>query len=296
MAIAEAVTGTLTIEQQLERDLGTRVPNLIIAGAQKSGTTWLHRALKLHDEFFMSETKELQFFNKKENIQNQVALKKYLENFADAGNQRYVGEATPHYMWVRKHVGEFKPDPDTVPDSTGSFLKKTLPGAQVIFVLRDPVSRAVSAYHHHFAMGRLDKETRIDAVDKKYGVVDMGHYSRHIQYWNNVFDDKLHVYLYDSLKYDTENFLAALFGDLAVKDMSVEIADKLAQQKINSKRNIISRNSERSQSEFPKVTLDEIRSLVETYEEDISFVESYLSVDLSHWRDAEKIESEIIYR
>ena len=282
-----------TMEESLEKKFGTRVPNLIIAGAQKSGTTWLHNALRHHDEFFMSVKKELGFFNRESNFENDEALKDYLSNFHEADQQRYVGESTPHYMWVKPDTKPYDPDIQTFPGSCGSFIKKVLPNAKIIMVLRDPASRAVSGYHHHFALGRVDTSTPIEEVDPRHGVLDIGHYARHITYWSEVFEDNLHVYLYDELKSSPTEFLRKLFDDLAVADRSEPIADELAKLRINSKQNIIARNEERSDSKFPDVTEQQVKSLVDIFEEDIQFMEDFMHTDLAHWRDYRRIAAAI---
>ncbi len=271
-----------------------RKPNLIIAGAQKSGTTWLHRALRDHPEFYTSVKKELNFFNKVDLYNNADALKEYLDNFERAGQQTYVAESTPHYLWVRENTEPY--DPSSEPKTSGAFIKKVLPDAKIVFLLRDPVSRAVSAFHHHFAMGRLDATATIDEVGKQYGIIDIGHYARHLAYWKNIFTDNLYIYTYDELKSDAQQFLSHLFNDLGVEDQSEVIANQLAIAKINSKQNIKSRNDELVATEFPRVSLEQLKNLVRLYEPDIAYVEDYLSVDLSHWRDADSIHDSIVYK
>ena len=271
-----------------------RKPNLIIAGAQKSGTTWLHRALNAHDAFFMSERKEIDFFNKPARQQDPDAIDAYLAHFVNARDEKYVAESTPHYLWVREGARAF--DTALAPTTSAEAIARMLDDPRILLVLRDPASRAVSAFHHHFAMGRIDEAGRIDETDPALGIVDIGHYARHVPYWHGAFGSRLGVYLYDDLKADPRSFLSKLFGDLDVADDSERIADELAHRRINSKQSIISRNEVRSNCSFPRVTPAQIEWLIERYEEDIRFVETLLDRDLSSWRDAKAIEGSIVYR
>lgn len=270
-----------------------KLPNLIVAGAQKSGTTWLYAALREHSDIFMSDSKELNFFNRLANYNNEEALDTYLENFDFTGGHKYVGEATPHYMWIRQN---FKPyDPSADPRTAAEFIKRVTPDAKIIMVLRNPVTRAVSAFHHHFALGRLTGDSKIDEANEKLGILDIGHYERHVSYWREIFGDNLLVYLYDDLKSDGTQFLSSIFTDLGVEDTSNAIGPVLAARKINAKQKILSRNEEKKSEKFPLVTNNQIGAMVNLFESDISFIESILGRNLSEWRDIDQIEQSLVY-
>lgn len=118
------------------------LPNLVVIGAMKGGTTSLHRYLDAHPQIAMSSRKELSFF-----IANgararwQQGLEWYGRQFAPDVPVR--GESTPGYT---KH-----PQFPGVPERMVSVV----PHARLVYVLRDPVERAVSHHTHLYASARV---------------------------------------------------------------------------------------------------------------------------------------------
>lgn len=105
------------------------LPNLLIIGAAKCGTTSLHNYLALHPEVFMSKKKELYFFD---GLTWDRGLDWYKSNF-DA-SYRVNGESSTRYTHYPLLPG--------VPERIAQFL-----GApKLIYILRDPVDRILSNY------------------------------------------------------------------------------------------------------------------------------------------------------
>lgn len=115
-------------------DPGLRLPNLIIAGAQKSGTSSLHAWLAHHPQCAMSQPKEPMLFNRPCSA---VDLGRYASCFCHetiGPDVRIIGEASTPYLSL--------PDvPARIADLLGTAVK-------LVFVLRNPAERAVSAYWH----------------------------------------------------------------------------------------------------------------------------------------------------
>jgi hypothetical protein len=111
------------------------LPNLLIIGAPKCGTTALHRYLGLHPEVFMSRPKELNFFIEGANWGRGIAW--YESHFGEelmTESTRVVGESSPGYANYPRDSG--------VPARAYSVL----PDAKLIFMVRDPVERLLSHY------------------------------------------------------------------------------------------------------------------------------------------------------
>src|SRR2546421_11902695 len=106
------------------------LPNLLIIGARKGGTTSLHKYLALHPQIFMSKQKELSFFD--ERIRWQLGLEWYKSNF-DA-SYLINGEASPQYARYPRTLG--------VPEK----IKSVLGSPKLIYAIRDPVDRILSDY------------------------------------------------------------------------------------------------------------------------------------------------------
>lgn len=114
------------------------LPNFVIIGSAKSGTTSLHYYLGQHPEISVSRTKEVNFFSDPELWK--LGPEWYRRNFAGKGP--LFGEASPKYT-VFPHI------PD-VPQRMHSLL----PQARLIYLLRDPVQRVVARYLHDWSMGK----------------------------------------------------------------------------------------------------------------------------------------------
>jgi hypothetical protein len=120
-------------------------PNFLIAGAQKAGTTALFNYLGRHGSFRRPLLKDVHFFD----LNYARGLDWYLSHFPSqasmerlrrrTGENTATGEGATYYLfhpWVPARVAEVFPE------------------IKVIILLRDPVKRAVSHYHHNVRMGR----------------------------------------------------------------------------------------------------------------------------------------------
>ena len=114
------------------------LPNLIIIGAQKCGTSGLHYHLGLHPEVSMSKPKELNFFIEERNWPR--GQEWYRRHFDE--NAKVRGEASPNYTAFPQHVG--------VPERMASVV----PDAKLIYVLRDPLQRIAAHWVHNYAKRR----------------------------------------------------------------------------------------------------------------------------------------------
>jgi hypothetical protein len=131
------------------------LPDFIIIGAMKCGTTSLHYYLSLHPDISVSRRKELDFFVAEENWAKGLAW--YESQFPDKGKVR--GEASPKYTFSPRHAG--------VPERMASVI----PDAKLIYLVRDPLERIVSHYVHLVEAGREERtldEALADRHDNPY--------------------------------------------------------------------------------------------------------------------------------
>jgi hypothetical protein len=130
------------------------MPDFVIAGAPKAGTTALHAALATHPGLYLSPVKEPKYFltdgrppprsgqrgpgdahSAREWIWRRA---EYLALFAAAPDGAVTGESTPFYLYDR---------------AAQARLAADVPGVRVIAVVRDPVDRAYSNWVHLRADG-----------------------------------------------------------------------------------------------------------------------------------------------
>lgn len=114
------------------------LPNLIVIGAQKCGTSVLHYYLSLHPEVSMSKPKELNFFIEERNWPR--GLDWYKAQFDAEATVR--GEASPNYTAFPQHEG--------VPERMHSVV----PEAKLIYMVRDPLERIAAHWVHNYAKRR----------------------------------------------------------------------------------------------------------------------------------------------
>jgi hypothetical protein len=120
------------------------LPSFVIAGAQKAGTTSLFGYLSEHPQCAASLTKEVHYFDRSFGHGESWYRMHFPLPAAATGDQRtkrptVTFESSPYYMF----------DP-RVPER----MRQTLPSVKVIFLLRNPVSRAYSHYQHSRRRGR----------------------------------------------------------------------------------------------------------------------------------------------
>jgi hypothetical protein len=118
------------------------LPNLIVIGAGKCGTSSLSNYLGRHPEIFMSRRKELMFFNARLNWDNGVEW--YESQFADA-SAPVRGESSPQYTHYPTDRG--------VPQR----MQSVVPDAKLIYLVRDPLEKIASSYIEGYSRGRTDK-------------------------------------------------------------------------------------------------------------------------------------------
>ncbi|MEC9048609.1 MAG: sulfotransferase domain-containing protein [Planctomycetota bacterium] len=132
------------------------LPDFLILGAQKAGTTSLHRYIELHPSVLKPRVKEVHFFD----VQWWRGLRYYRGYFPTSlaraaarlrrGGPTITGEASPYYL---------------AHPQVPARVRETLPKAPLIVLLRDPVERAYSHYLHNLRLGAEDCATFEEAVE-----------------------------------------------------------------------------------------------------------------------------------
>ena len=131
------------------------LPDVIIIGAMKCGTTSLFRYLSEHPDFFPPKSKEIHYFD----YNYDKGVDWYRDKFPTKirkwkcrlkGQAMMTGEASPYYMFHPHAMRR---------------IASLLPDVKLIVLLRNPVDRAYSHYHNEVRHGResLTFEQALDA-------------------------------------------------------------------------------------------------------------------------------------
>ncbi len=184
------------------------MPNFLVIGAAKSGTTALYYALRQHPEIYMSPKKEPNFFalegdrpayrgpgdQQAINRHSITSLAAYQRLFAGVSQEPAVGEASTSYLYHAR-----------APER----IRHYVPNAKLIVILRHPVERAYSSFLHlvrdrreplaDFAQALQAEQARIrDHWEHIWHYTRMGFYSVQLERYFNAFDaGQIRVHLYD---------------------------------------------------------------------------------------------------
>lgn len=203
------------------------LPNFLVIGAQKAGTTALYYYLKNHPDIFMSSVKEPEYFawaglndiadRHGPGDPGQIktpTLEAYLHLFRSAKGCRAVGEASTIYLH-----NELAPEK----------IKKLLPNAKLIAILRDPAERAYSNFLHLLRDGREplndfrvalreEAKRREQGWSSNWRYAEKGFYARPIARYLELFGSNLRVHLHDDFEADPQAVLSDLYRFLGVND------------------------------------------------------------------------------
>ncbi|MBI2524632.1 MAG: sulfotransferase [Candidatus Rokubacteria bacterium] len=182
------------------------LPNFLVLGAEKTGTTWLYFCLQEHPEVYVPRMKEVHFFDRHDSVGREVdafrrGLDWYSLFFRHARHEPAVGEVTPTYLhddWAPRRI------------------QGTLPGAKLVAIVREPIARA----HSHYWMDRLkgDTEQGVEVLLKPGNrYVERSLYAKHLRKYLDLFPrEQLLVLVYEEMRRDPERMLRTLFEYLGV--------------------------------------------------------------------------------
>lgn len=156
--------------------MSRRLPQFLVIGAQKAGTSWLHARLRAHPGIFLPEDKDFEHFS----FPGDHTEAEYRQRFADAPATALVGDVCASYFWTTGHSTAYAGFARNLPASIEAALG---PECRYLVLLRDPVERTISAYLHHIAHGSLAAETSLLDAPATLGLVDLSRYGMHLDRW-----------------------------------------------------------------------------------------------------------------
>lgn len=211
----------------------------------------------------MCPRKETNFFAQQSALcllENTITdVKKYEEQFADAGNAKAIGETSPAYLAV-------------VPD-TPKVISKLIPDIKLIAILRDPIERA---YSHFLMRRRQGKEFResfeqcIDEedIDPARSYKSRGFYGKQVEsYLKNFPPEQLRIFPYEQFTEDPKSVIQEICTFLGVDpNFSPDMSDKY---NANPPAEPLSQEMK--------------KKLIELYREDILKLQDLTDMDFSQW-------------
>jgi len=180
------------------------LPNFLIPGFAKCGTTSLHYHLGRHPQIFMSEPKEPHFFSREEI--SDADLRWYRSLFEGVTVEKAVGESSPSY---------------TTPAlcrRSAQRIANHIPSCRLIFLVRDPLARLESEWRMR-ARERWASIDIMDAIKADSALVETGLYWHQIDAYRSLFpDDRILVVFLENLTENPQHELRRCYRHLGVDD------------------------------------------------------------------------------
>lgn len=298
------------------------VPNFLIIGAPKAGTSSIYHYLKQHPEVYMSPVKEPHFFSfeneeinfqgpgDRERLQGTVTRwEDYLKLFASVGNEIAIGEASTTYLGNSK---------------APQRIKHYLPQVKLIAILRNPVDAAYASFLHlvrdgdetlpDFALALQQEPARISKNwEDIWHYKNRGFYYSQIKRYFDLFErEQIQVYRYEDWQNNPQNILTQIYQFIGVKtdfkpDMSVRHNVSGMPKNATLNRLLLKPNPLKSTFNFftpkplrnsmatylkkwnfngyqkPKLSIEIKQKLTQEYREEITKLQDLIEQDLSIW-------------
>lgn len=298
-----------------------KLPNFLVIGAGKAGTTSLYFYLAQHPEVFMSALKEVNFFavegqqlrfngprddREAKYCFSVTSLESYSRLFAEATNQKAIGEISPYYLYSAQ-----------APERINFHI----PNVKLIAILRNPVDRAYSNFLHLQRDGREPLKSFAEAIKAEENRVRQnwspswyyqgsGFYSHLLSRYYQKFDkQQIKIWLYEDYVSQTVKTTQEIFEFIGVdpsfKPDASERYNVSGIPKYQFVHDLISRKNliktlakpvlpksivktltairDNNLEKPEKLNPDLRQKLVNAYSEDINKLQDLLQRDLSSW-------------
>ena len=188
------------VRRRVRRRRGA-LPNLVVIGGLKCGTTSLHHYLNLHPEVEMSRPKELNFFVAELNWP--LGPEWYASHFSGRASVR--GESSPHYTNRPRFEG------------VAERMRSVVADARLVYMVRDPIDRMLSHYLHNLG-GGYDDRTLADAfADPESAYVTRSRYFFQLEpYLEEFGPERIEIVGREELKRDRPATMRRVFAFLGV--------------------------------------------------------------------------------
>jgi hypothetical protein len=248
------------------------LPDFLVAGAMKAGTTTLWAMLNQHPEVYVTRPKELHYFD--QHFDRGIAW--YAEQFTPGASERMIGEATPIYMT----------DP-----VYHQRMFETVPHARLLITLREPSSRAYSHYWMMRAKGSEEFETfegglaaedaRWEASERlrmkwRFAYRRRGYYAEQLRGLETVYGrDRMHVLIFEEFIKAPRDSMRGVFDFLGI-DSAVADTVELEHRKS-------SRGGRKAKQGYPPMSPETRARLREDFAPHHADLQAWLGREVTAW-------------
>ncbi len=238
------------------------LPTFVTIGSMKGGTSALHDYLRAHPQVCMSKPKETNFFYEPAGHD----LDWYRSCFRGTGEQ--YGESSPNY--TKRHLV----------DGVAERMHALLPDVRLIYLVRDPIDRAVSHFLHNVVKNRVQREdfaAYFDDLDNPALLTSRYHWQ--IEPFVETYGlDRILVASSEDLRDDRAATLSRIFTFLGIDD-------EFTSTEFDTERHVTSTKLEKAGESLDRPTLSagQHQAIADHLRPDIDAFRALTGQSFSHW-------------
>ena len=225
------------------------LPSFLCIGAQKAGTSWLFTQLQSHPGVWVPPIKEVHYFNHLFVPENRKWTKWHIKSASASALRTYITRNDDLYFpymqylidlgsnepftegWYRRVfslpaaqarvVGDMTPEYSTIPDEGIGYLRGLLGAPKIIYLIRGPVSRALSQLKMNVSRTVKDPLTLTEeqwlAQAGQWDIANRGDYQTYIPRWRKHFAEADILFLpYGRIAADPAGLMREIEGFLGL--------------------------------------------------------------------------------
>jgi hypothetical protein len=191
-----------------------RLPDFLVIGAMKAGTTSLCNDLASNSEIFFPSVKEPHTLVAR-SFEEESHYEEYRKLFVEAEKGQLCGEGSTGYTKLHKF--------ERVPEKARAVLGK---GTKIIYIVRNPIDRIQSHHYHLYRKGIVSKN--IDREVKNVSdFIEVSKYGMQIEPWIKKFGRKnKKIIKFENYISERKKVIKEVLDFLGVKTNSVEMGNK----------------------------------------------------------------------
>jgi Sulfotransferase domain len=272
-----------------------RVPDFIVIGAHKAGTTSLHHYLQQHPEIFLIPNKGTDLLTQRKIVTLNDATE-YLAQFEGASETQTLGEVSSVYLHA---------------NGVAARIKRLFPQVKIVAVLRNPAERAYSCQLWRHAYTPKELRNFDEILLNSPQILRPGLYGQHLETYLSFFEQsQIKLMLFDDFQKNPHQFFQELYSFIGVESSFIpdssqkyhvsklklnNLSSKLLQVGLNANQTLKSlipksirsfvRETLSQRSKAPKLKMSrELRAkLIDYYYNDIVRLQELTGLNCSHW-------------
>jgi hypothetical protein len=187
------------------------LPDFIIIGAQKAGTTVMWHALRSHPDISHDKKEKRLFVGADQGGHWDKGPASFKELFSEP--YKVLGDASPSYLHC------------TV---CARRILSVAPFAKIIVSLRNPVDRAYSAFKHFKKDSKISFNRSWDVDVGQNNYKRIGHYAALLKHWYKYWDkDNIKIVCFEEFKADNNKIIKEVQEFIGVEPMDLEVPDRV---------------------------------------------------------------------